>query len=52
MAIYTALHDVLGGLVPSLLESQSWSLSKQQRFRLLRAAESWKFGSGKDYDDH
>jgi flavin-dependent dehydrogenase len=53
MAIYTALHDVLGKcVVPKLLDSQSWSLSKQQRFRLLRAAESWKYGSGMDYGDH
>jgi glucose-6-phosphate 1-dehydrogenase len=36
----------------ALIAARRGAGAKQQRFRLLRAAESWKYGSGMDYGDH
>jgi len=48
MLIYTLLYDFFA---PSVL-ANAQNLSKREAFAAKRKVEAWKFGSGKDFDDH
>lgn len=51
MGVYTVLHESVGkSMVPAIVKMPF--ITPTQQFRLKRAAEAWKFGSGMDYYDH